>query len=83
MDLAELGAFVDTRGSTTKRRKRGKRLSETSDDTASLQEGRDEVEEKLESLVFGNQPFLKSQLESSSAEEVSQTSLRFCRDFVR
>lgn len=63
-----LGAFVDTQGSSS-RRKRRKKLSEASDDDAPLQyeqEERDEVEERLESLVFGNQPFQQNLVDSSS-----------------
>lgn len=76
LDVGDLGAFVDTRGST-RRRKRRKKLSEASDDTnleSYSQEERDEVEARLESLVFGNQPFQPIHSEpSSSSDEVSQT----------
>jgi hypothetical protein len=76
LDIGDLGAFVDTQGST-KRRKRRKKLSEASDDTALesySQEERDEVEARLESLVFGGQPFQTVHSEpSSSSDEVSQT----------
>lgn len=67
MALGELGAFVDTQG--TKRRR--KKFTEASDDAnLSLyrQEERDEVEEMLESLVFGNQPFRRTFSDSSSEE---------------
>lgn len=71
LDVGDLGAFVDTRGST-QRRKRRKKLSEASDDTnleSYSQEERDEVEARLESLVFGNQPF--QPIPSSNSDEVS------------
>ena len=69
LDVGDLGAFVDTRGST----KRRKKLSEASDDTtleSYSQEERDEVEARLESLVFGSQPFqpILSEPNSSSDE---------------
>ena len=73
LDVGDLGAFVDTRGST-ERRKRRKKLSEASDNTALesySQEERDEVEARLESLVFGSQPFQPVHSEpSSSSDEV-------------
>ena len=76
LDIGDLGAFVDTRGSA-QRRKRRKKLNEASNDTALesySQEERDEVEERLESLVFGSRPFLPVHSEpSSSSDEVSQT----------
>ena len=74
LDIGDLGAFVDTRCST-QRRKRRKKLNELSNDTALesySQEERDEVEARLESLVFGGQPFLPVHSEpSSSSDEVS------------
>lgn len=73
MDVGELGAFVDTQG-TNRRRKRRKKLSGASDDANSSlygQEEHDEVEERLESLVFGNQPFRRA-FSDSSSEEVRQ-----------
>ena len=74
LDIGDLGAFVDTRGST-QHRKRRKKLNEASNDTALesySQEERDEVEARLESLVFGSQPFLSVHSEpSSSSDEVS------------
>lgn len=75
LDVGDLGAFVDTRGST-KRQKRRKKLSEASNDTileSYSQEERDEVEARLESLVFGSQPFQSVHSEpSSSSDEVFQ-----------
>ena len=73
LDVGDLGAFVDTRGST-ERRKRRKKLSEASDNNtleSYSQEERDEVEARLESLVFGSQPFQPVHSEpSSSSDEV-------------
>ena len=75
IDVGDLGAFVDTQGST-KRQKRRKKLSEASNDTTLecySQEERDEVEARLESLVFGTQPFQPIHSEpSSSSDEVSR-----------
>lgn len=68
--LGELGAFVDTQGAN-RRQKRRKKFNEASDDAnPSLyrQDERDEVEEMLESLVFGNQPFRRTFSDSSSEE---------------
>ena len=81
--MGDLGAYVDTQGST-KRRKRQKKLSEASDDASPdsevlpLQEDHDEVEARLESLVFGKHPFQpplsdsrSHDTSSSDSEEVS------------
>ena len=71
LDVGDLGAFVDTRGST-ERRKRQKKLSEASDDIDPElcgQEERDDVEARLESLVFGSQPFQQIHSESSSSSD--------------
>ena len=73
LDVGDLGAFVDTRGST-ERRKRRKKLSGALDNNtleSYSQEERDEVEARLESLVFGSQPFQPVHSEpSSSSDEV-------------
>ena len=81
--LGELGAFVDTQG-TNRRRKRRKKFNEASDDAnPSLyrQEERDEVEEMLESLVFGNQPFRRT-FSDSSSEEVRKHRIVFRNNAV-
>ena len=73
IDVGELGAFVDTQGAT-KPQKRRKKTSEASDDVEpslnSQESERDEAEERLEALVFGNQPFLQKSQRESSSEEV-------------
>ena len=75
LDAGELGAFVDTQG-TTERRKRRKKISEASDEVEpspySQEKERDEAEERLEALVFGSQPFLQKSLHDSSSEEVCE-----------
>ena len=79
LDVGGLGAFLDTRGSTKRQKKRRKRVSEASDEPAPssyVPEEHDEVEARLESLVFGNQPFQSSvqpdasQLQDTSSYEV-------------
>jgi len=72
-DLGALGAFVDTEGSRrkTKRSRRRERGDEE-------KEG-DEVEEKLESLVFGRPPFQPSTAPHASlSEEASATGRDVC-----
>lgn len=81
-EVSGVGWFVDTKGS--KKRKRGK-SSESSDGvsvepmgTTSGRNVKDEVEEKLEEILFGRQPFqpkvleadLETESEASEAEEV-------------
>ena len=82
LDIGGLGAFVDTQG-TAKRRRRLKKSSEASEDSVSEPYGQDEeesdeVEARLESLVFGSQPFQSIHPEpSSSSDEVSLQVIRF------
>ena len=73
--LEDIGAFVDTSG-YSKKSKRSH--SESTGDHEGEQEQKDEVEERLEALVFGKQPFqptvgasaARHILESSDSEEV-------------
>ena len=75
-----LGAFVDTEGS--RRKTKRSRRRELGDEE---REG-DEVEEKLESLVFGRPPFQPSSPPHASlSEEVSKTIRDACAvgiDFI-
>lgn len=74
LDVGGLGAFVDTRGSTKRQKRRKKQLSEASDDTApspGVPGARDEVEARLESMVFGTQPFQAGQPDSDLRDTTS------------
>lgn len=64
-DLGGVGAFVDTGGS----RRKTKRIHQASEGDEQLH---DEVEERLEELVFGKQPFQRGAgglLDWSDSEE--------------
>lgn len=84
VDLGDLGAFLDTTGSNKpKKSKASKEESDRSDgeeeilyETGVTSLYKDEVESRLESLVFGNQSFTATTQDLSDTEQRDKDSVR-------